>query len=286
MNILQRIFWKKKPHVFLNNGEYTVVATTCEEVWIDRPHGNRIYAHIHRPAEPGQYPGVIFVPGGGSTGTDYDGSTEVTADDVAALGFTVLHYDPSGRGKTGGQEDFWGPRHQEELAQVAEYASRLSAVDSRTIGILSFSIGIAIAAPALARFPLPIAYLFDWEGPSNRFNITKNDTHRPLKRFPTSNDAFWNEREPSRFMSKVPCGYFRFQGEVDHMHGAYKGHAIELLNLATGGRAAWTKCNDNPLGTVFDDARIGDYDWVPRRADERASILAHLVKVQKLCTRS
>jgi dienelactone hydrolase len=283
MNFLRRLFRKNKRHVFEDVAGYHLVATTCDETWIERPRGNNIYAHLHRPVEPGRYPGVVFVPGGGSTGTDYDGNTEVTADDVAALGFTVLHYDPSGRGKTGGEENFWGPMHQEELAHVVHSFAKTSSVDADRIGILSFSIGIAIAAGALARFDLPVRYLFDWEGPSNRFNITKNDTHKPLMGFPTSNDLFWNEREPSRFMSDIPCGYFRYQGEEDHMQGAYKGHAVELINLATRGKAAWTKCNDNPLDVFFDEGKIGDYHWVPWQSNQKSRILNYLLAVQTLC---
>jgi dienelactone hydrolase len=286
MNILQRLFRKNKQHVFENVAGYRVVSTTCDEAWIVRPGGAPVYAHIHRPVSAGRYPGVVFVPGGGSTGTDYDGNTEITADDVAALGFTVLHYDPLGRGKTGGQEDFWGPLHQEEFARVVDSFSKHSSVDIDQIGIFSFSIGVAIAAGALARFDLPVQYLFDWEGPSNRFNITKKDTHKPLKGFPTANDLFWNEREPSRFMGDIPCGYFRYQGEEDHMQGAYKGHAIELINLATRGKAAWTKCNENPPNTIFDEGKVGDYHWVPRQANQKARILDYLLAVQTLCTRS
>ncbi len=286
MKFLQRFFRRTRPHVFEGMPGYSIAATTFDQVWIDRQRGPKIYAHLHRPVSPGRYPGIVFVPGGGSSGTDYDGDTEVTADDVAALGFAVLHYDPLGRGRTGGEEDFWGPRHQEELAAVVEHMSGSVSVDAGNIGILSFSIGIAIAAGALARFPLPVQYLFDWEGPSNRFNITKNDTHKPLKGFPTSNDGFWRDREPSRFIGAVPCGYFRYQGEEDHMQGAYKGHAAELLNLATRGKAAWTKCNENPGNTYVDEKQPEAFHWVPRASDRKARILEYLLDVAKPCTRS
>ncbi len=260
MNISGRLFRRNKQHVFETWPDTASFPPLRRG--LDRSQGRTVYAHIHRPLAAGRYPGVIFVPGGDSTGTDYDGNTEVTADDVAALGFSVLHYDPQGRGKTGGRENFWGPLHQDELAHIVEYFSGFSSVDRDNIGMLSFSIGIAIAAGALARFSLPIRYLFDWEGPSNRFNITRNDTHKPLKGFPTTNELFWNEREPSRFMNDIACGYFRYQGRKDHMQGAYKGHAIELMNAATRGKAAWTRCNDNPLNTVFDENRTGEYCWV------------------------
>ena len=230
----------------------------------------------------GKFPGVIFVPGGGSPGTDYDKGTGVRAKDVASLGFVVLHYDPSGRGKTKGEEDYWGLRHQQELSAVIDYFSRLPIVKDDNIGILSFSIGIVVASGALARFPIPeVKYLFDWEGPSNRFNATKNDTHKPLKGFPTSNDEFWREREAVKFISQIRCGYFRYQAEKDHVQGNYKGHAIELLNNAAKGTALWTRCNDNPVNMIFDEKKVDEYDWVPRDLNHKGRILKYLLEVQK-----
>jgi hypothetical protein len=284
MNIIRKLLYWRRRHTVKGIYGDTIHDTSHEEVWIGRSRGNKIYAHIHRPVTLGRYPGVIFVPGGISTGTDYDGNAEVTAADVAALGFTVLHYDPSGRGKTGGQEDHWGPRHQKELADVVMWFSQLLSVDRNNIGILSFSIGIAIAAGALARFSLPVRYLFDWEGPSNRFNITRNDTHKPLRGFPTSDEPFWSVREPRRFMAGVPCGYFRYQSEDDHMQGLFKGHAVELLNLATHGKTAWTRCNDNPVNTEFDKDNTGTYHWVSSRLNQRARILRSLLDIQALLT--
>lgn len=280
MSALFKLFHRSRRRAVKGLPGCAVHDTVHEEVWIGCSSGTRIYAHVHRPVAPGRHRGLVFVPGGGSTGTDYDGDTEVTADEVAALGFTVLHYDPSGRGRTGGREDYWGPLHQSEFADVVMFFSQLPSVDRSNIGVLSFSIGIAIAAGALARFPLPVRYLFDWEGPSNRRNITKNDTHKPLRAFPMSNELFWREREPAHFMSNVPCGYFRYQGAQDHMQGAYKGHAVELLNLATRGKAAWTKCNGNPVNTIFEEDNIGAYHWISSQLDQKEQLLRALLDVQ------
>jgi hypothetical protein len=257
------------------------VETTYSETWVESPAGCRLYAHIHRPATDGPYPGVVFVPGGMSSGTDYDGGTEVTADDVASLGFVVLHYDPSGRGRTGGEENHWGHVHQQELAIVLEHLANLPGVVRNNIGVFSFSIGIGIAAGALAEYSLPfVKYIFDWEGPSNRINITKNDTHKPLENFPSSNLEFWRYREAARFMGDVECGYFRYQSQRDHVQGNYKGHAIELVNLAAKGKAKWTQLNDNPMNIILDPDRIDAYRWVPPYRNHKGQILKYFLEAQ------
>ena len=257
------------------------VETTFNETWIELPAGERVYAHVHRPIMKGRYPGVLLVPGGFGSGTDLDTSPGLTPDDISSLGFTVLHYDPSGRGRTGGEEDFWGPRHQRELAGVLKHLARLSNVDEENLGVFSFSIGIVISTGALSRFPVPrVRYLYDWEGPSNRFVTTKNDTMEQLRPFHTSNEGFWREREASRFIGDLECAYFRYQALTDHVQDTFKGHATELLNLATRGKAAWTRCNDNPVNTLFDESRLEDYHWVPETLNNRGQILKYLLEIQ------
>lgn len=282
MGLIDKIIgWSDSKRIERFTGK-TPIDTAYKEIWIKTPPGRSIYAHIHSPVTPGKFPGVVFVPGGGSPGTDYDKGNGVRAKAVASLGFVVLHYDPSGRGKSGGKEDYWGTIHQQELSWVVDYLSRLPMLKEDDIGIMSFSIGIIIASGALARFPIPnVKYLFDWEGPSNRFNATKNDNHKPLKDFPTSNDEFWKEREAARFISEIRCGYFRYQADDDHVQGKYKGHAIELLNNAANGKAVWTRCNDNPVNTVFDEKKLDGYDWVPRHLNHKGRILKYLLEVQK-----
>jgi hypothetical protein len=282
MKIINQIVdWKRDKFLERFIGK-ELLKTTCEEQWIKTLNGRKIYSHIHSPIIHGKFPGIILVPGGASPGTDYDKGTHLRAKDIASLGFTVLHYDPSGRGKTGGKEDYWGTCQQQELAWVVDYFSKLEYVPTDDIGILSFSIGIVIATGALSRFPMPpIRYLFDWEGPSSKFNITKNDTHKPLKNFPTSNEEFWKDREASKYIGNIECGYFRYQAEIDHVQGPYKGHAIELLNNATAGKALWTKCNDNPMNTLLDQEKESEYHWIPKGLNHRGQISKYLLDLQK-----
>lgn len=162
-------------------------------------------------------------------------------------------------------------------------------VETDNIGVFSFSIGITIAAGALAKYSFPfVKYLFDWEGPSNRLNITKNDTFKPFRDYPSSNLKFWRNREAARFIGKIRCGYFRYQAARDHMQGRYKGHSIELLNLATNGKAAWTRLNDNPPNMLFDDYSKSSYKWIPLYDNHKSTILKYFLEAHSeadSCTR-
>ncbi|MBF0318357.1 MAG: hypothetical protein HQL01_00945 [Nitrospirae bacterium] len=159
----------------------------------------------------------------------------------------------------------------------------IEGVNRENVGILAFSIGITTAAGALCRFPVEgceVKYLFDWEGPSNRVNITKNGTHKPLKDFPMSNEEFWKEREAAAFIGGITCNYFRYQADTDHMQDTYKGHAIELLNKARDGQARSTRCNGNPPNILYDAYKPEAYHWVPTELNHKGQILKYLLELQ------
>jgi hypothetical protein len=281
MGIIRRI---KEIRAGLNLSRYLGISlrkTVYSELWIKGESGSDIYCHIHKPVDSSPsdpLPGVVIVPGANSPGTDYDKAGFLSARDVASCGYISLHYDPSGRGRSKGKEDHWGRRHQEELISVIDCLSGLKEV--KDIRVLSFSIGIIIATGALSKARSPrVRFLFDWEGPSNRFNTTRNDTHEPLKMFPTSDDSFWNEREAKRFIGSIRCGYFRYQADKDHVQGSYKGHAIELLNLAKNGSAKWVMCNDNPEGLVCDEKCPEKYRWVPEAMNHKGQMLKYLLSL-------
>ncbi len=241
-----------------------------------------INGHVHVPAaDRATGHAVVLVPGGLGSGSGFDDPDGLLrADDIAALGFLAVHFDPAGRGESSGQEDYWGPRHQEDLRAVLDYVLD-GPVQADRAGVLSLSMGITIAAGALAGYRAisRVPWLFDWEGPSNRRVTTLNGSMPMFESMPVSDSAFWEPREARNFIGALPCGYFRYQGMVDHVQGAYKGHAVELLNLATAGRAAWTQCNDNPANMLFDENLIGSYRWVPEEADQNAAIMNYLVGI-------
>jgi hypothetical protein len=182
-----------------------------------------------------------------------------------------------------GEEDYWGERHQDEARGILDFMLRHRTVAGCSIGVLSLSMGITIAAGALAGYQEigRVGFLFDWEGPSNRFVTTLQDTHPLFRNFPTTDDAFWNSREARSSIGSVRCGYFRYQCEEDHVQGTYKGHAMELVNLATRGAARWTRCNDNPADMVFDETAGAGYHWVSARTDQKDQMLRYLKEIQE-----
>lgn len=278
MGVLQRTVARLGPGAMARVLHRPALKTQWRE-WRPRSGAAReVYAHVHRPEAPGVYPAVVLVPGALSPGTVFDGFAELSAADVAALGFVVVHYDPSGRGRSGGTEDYWGRRHQRELVNVLQSLAERDDVENGCIGIASFSIGVAIAAGALTHTDVPpVAFLFDWEGPSNRFNITRNDRHPPLKAFPTSNTGFWREREPVRHLPAIACGYSRYQAHRDHMQGSCKGHAVEMVNTALDGDAAWVRLNGRPVWQSLDETG-SDLDlWVPWHRNHKGTLLRYVL---------
>jgi len=268
-------------------------AVEVREAWVEAPNGNRLYVHVHAPGDASaerQYPGLALVPGGSGPGTVFD---DGQASDIARQGFVVIHFDPEGRGRSEGRENYNGSAHQDDLYAVILFLKSLPEVDRDNIGVFTRSFGISIGAGALARYPeLGVKYLIDWEGPSNRTQHYQDwnsdgvapDSHIPGVRDGTiksTDDWFWDEREASRFIADVSADYFRIQGEIDHAQGVHKGHAIELLNLATLGKSPWTRCNDNPPNIIYDQMNAAQYEWLPGRADERhkETILAWIKEV-------
>lgn len=276
---LRNLFWRLLP-LSQARGLQRYNSIIVEEIWLPIGSGKKLYLHIHRPEAEGVFPAVVLVPGAEEAGTSFDKGW-LRADDIASAGIISVHFDPEGRGKSDGEENYWGPVHQGNLHMVLEHVSSLSYIDKDSIGILSFSIGIIIASGAVARYrdKIRVKYLIDWEGPSNRYNTTKNDTHEPLKRFPTSNNDFWDVREASRYIGNMDCDYLRFQGESDHVQGLYKGHAIELVNNAIKGGVKWTRCNDNPPNIIYDEKLLNTYNWMPKWADHRAIMLKFIMEL-------
>lgn len=117
-------------------------------------------------------PTIVIVPGGLGEGSSYAGEKR-TAQKIAGEGYTVVVFDPDGRGNSEGTEDKNGHIQQDGLAAVVEAITTNPRVDPDRIGMLSYSFGITMASGALARHPdLPVRFLIDWEGPANREDTT------------------------------------------------------------------------------------------------------------------
>ncbi len=253
-----------------------------QEISIINPTSKaRLWAMVFSPAGAGadkRCPAVVFIPGGLGFGSGM-ARTPLPRHLVHA-GLVVGLFDPDGRGRSDGKEDWNGKVHQDGLNAFLRHLAGLEFVDRKNLGVVSSSLGLAMAAGALARYPddPPVKYFIDDEGPSDRFYITKNDEPRFVRILNghTTKDAdWWAEREAVRWIGAARCAYLRLQHERDHVHGENKQHAIDMIQAATHvksggkGQSPWTRLNgpENAPNTVYTKDRPPK--WLPNEAGPR-----------------
>jgi len=214
-------------------------------------NGNKLYVQVLHPNNwnGDTLPTIVLVPGGVGT------VEPERAQKLSDLGFTVILFDPDGRGHSKGAEDFGGHIQQDGLASVVKAITVLPEVDPARIGIVSLSYGVTIATGALARYPdLPVKFLIDWEGPADRYDTTEDCGPMPRIQWPScSDDAAWSQREALTFIAQVRVAYQRLQSEKDHVQPD-NTHAINMINAAIQGGVPWVRLNENPPNQTYDTA--------------------------------
>jgi hypothetical protein len=253
---------------------------------VTAPNGNQLWTKIIQPRAalyPGQrFPAVVSVPGGLGAGEGGNAN-------VASSGFVEFHFNAEGRGTahpSGGVENHNGFIHQDDLRAVIEFAYSRTNVQTDNLGVATGSYGITMGAGCLGRYPgLPVKYLVDGEGPCDSYvtsfepwsldGDSSNDKiqtayqmfgHYSLSRDPSpANQAWWTEREATRYIGSVRCRYLRIQAQWDHAQPPnaqwptgwdYQPlwypckHAIDMINLATLGRSEWTRVNHSTIGNA------------------------------------
>ncbi len=237
-----------------------------------------------KPTGDGPFPVLIGIAG---TGGIYAFDDEF-ADDLNALGIVAVDFAVQGRGASEGEDDYYGKVHQDDLKAVVDFISQLSFVQQKNIGLLSYSYGIVLATGALYRYPeMPIAFLIDWEGPScpakdilrgiednemwvihtvallsgnadvSAEEVSELTIHGGL----ISDEAYWSERDASRFAERLPCPYLRIQFDVDHVQGTSKKHMMAIINTATEKSGRWTRSNDNPANIIYSEDELEHYHF-------------------------
>ena len=242
----------------------------CVGQWLTNTSGYRVWVRIHEPDDDQVRPAVLLVPGRGKDGAVFRGLGYVlSADELAALGIRAVCFDPVGRGNSWGHDDFCGSEGQDSLRAVLEFVHARRDVDNARIGICSFSLGLSLCVPLLAREGdrRPIAFLLDWEGPADRDAILRGGPLPPAARTALARDPdlFWDHREPLPWMDDLPCPYIRIQGRVDHAladRGA--AGAIALVAAAARGRSPETVLNDNPPNVAWRADQLESVRWAPR----------------------
>jgi pimeloyl-ACP methyl ester carboxylesterase len=231
--------------------------------------GVRLFVQLFYPpdwsGEP--LPTLVLVPGGTAPG-DLEKGQRLAAD-----GFTVVIFDPDGRGASLGAEDLNGAIHQDGLAAVIRAAAALPGVDAAQIGLVSYSYGITMASGVLARYPdLPIRFLIDWEGPADRYDTTLDCTISSRQQVwpDCDDDEAWAQREALTFIAQVRIPYQRIQSEEDHVQ-LDVSHAVNMVNAAIAGGVPWVRLNDYPPDQTYDPA--APPDMLPERMDRNLEML-------------
>ena len=241
-----------------------------QEIWLTNASGYRIHAHLHEPADDLPRPGVVLVPGRGLSGKIFCQRRYLLgADELALNGIRTLHFDPIGRGQSWGHDDFCGAEGQDSLRAVLDFVHALRRIDRQRVGVLSFSSGLCLAVPCLAREGerLGTSFLLDWEGPASRHDILRGGPLPPAARTALASDAdlFWSLREPVKWINKLPCQYLRVQARDDHSLGAGgQQSALRLVAEATRGVARNTRLWGNPPDTAWRPQQAEQLTWAPR----------------------
>lgn len=227
--------------------------------WVTNPNNNaKLYVQVVHSADwdGTPKPGLVLVPGGISTG----GNLLPQANILADKGFSVIVFDPDGRGFSQGIEDFGGYIHQDGLAAVISFAQMLSEVESAKIGLVSYSYGVTMTTGVLARYPqLGVKFYIDWEGPIDRYDSTTTQSgecqvsQSKQNWKPCDDEEFWSEREAITFMEQVKiAAYQRVQSEKDHVQPDVT-HAVRIVNQAIAAGIEWVRLNDFEINLIYDE---------------------------------
>ncbi len=220
--------------------------------------GYRTVGAVWRPSAGHPRSGVVLCPGTNDPAAVFEGWTQpVNAPEIASTGCLAVVFDPSGRGGSWGPEDYGGPEHQDQLRVVVEHVRHGYRPES--LGVLGVSLGVAMAVGGVSRHRLPVDWVLDWEGPSDREIITAGGSIlEPALGHGLDDDHYWTPREAVRHVGALRCPYIRVQAERDHAQPGELRHAERMIRAAAEGQLPWFQLNEHPRGELPALAR-----WYP-----------------------
>lgn len=235
-----------------------------DSLMVPAPDGSHIQCYFFMPREKQRpLPVVILVPPGGQAAS----TLFPYANYFATNGMATFAFDPQGRGKSDGAEDYNGVNNQDALGAIVKYLRSLTGeVDKRNIGLLSFYDGMTMCVGMLWRnTKLDVKYLIDLEGPGARQDCM---TMRcPAPQGVGLDDFFWKDREAMTHGDRLTCRYLRLQAKTDHAMNEDKTYAINLYNRIRSGKfLPWIRCNYNGTYQELDPKFPGKYQWL-RKVD-------------------
>lgn len=223
-----------------------------EDIQFATASGYRIAATLTLPEGGTEVPAAVLCPGGNRDRQDFRDREPIRPEEVAGLGCAALTFDPTGRGSSWGPEDYGGLEHHDAAASAVRWARNHPAIRSSGVGLVGLELGSATAigaARVLAEQGVPAAWVLDWEGPSDRHDITRDGSNlAPALGHPISDDTFWFPREGVHHVGQIRCPYWRLQADPDHARSRDLRHAIRMMDAATN--LQWYRLNFHTAGQV------------------------------------
>lgn len=253
-------------------------ALVAEDLRIPLSGGQSMHVVFHHPVgrslPPTRSPAVVYVIPWGGAANGMRGIGIQDPDLLVRKGIAIALFDFPGTENNPSPDavkDKYGPERQQQLKELLDYVATRPDVDPAGVGLISFSSGNILAAGALHR-GAKVKFWIDAEGPTNRHVLMLNipGTMAAVPPFPSedkqgewmsrqfvgaslNDEAYWAEREAFRLMQNLRCRYLRLQGELDHVHNWYYGHAIHALNTALNAGSPWVRGGDGPVNIRHTD---------------------------------
>ncbi len=205
-----------------------------------------VYAELPSSSPP--YKAIVVVPGGVKSAAGIFNRPQMRQP-ILDNGVAIFRFDPDGRGLSGGEEDMGGANQQAGLRAVIQAVIARDDVIDDKVGLFSNSMGVQMAAGALADGDTGARFLIDYEGPSDRAYVAgcKDPANTPQPPWPPTlscgDDAYWGEREAVGNIAKLTVPYQRLQRASDHVHATEAGHAFSLYQAALEGPCPWVRLN-------------------------------------------
>ena len=159
-------------------------------------------------------------------------------------GYSLLLFDPAGRGKSWGTEDYGGLEHQDNVRVLIEWLHKQS--PQSPIGIFSMGCGLSMALGGLQQEQTPISFLIDFEGPCDVSFLAQCYGISPS----TSDTHFWKYRTPITLLDNLKdTRFIRMQAEQDHLFASDLRNVSRLFRALEKSNARRYQLNNHPIGS-------------------------------------
>jgi hypothetical protein len=196
------------------------------------------------PQENPNAPSLLLCPDFPDTSASFlEDRYPLSCADIYHAGYSLLIFDPAGRGKSWGTEDYGGLEHQDNVDCLLQWLHTQSS--SSPIGVFSMGFALSMVLGGLNNTTIPVRFIMDFEGPSDEeflntyYPLSKGDIHA----------EFWSERNPVQLLNNVSTRYIRLQTEKDHLSDYDMRHCNRIFRQLALQKHPQYQLNNHPAGT-------------------------------------